>query len=947
MFHCWEICFRITSIRRRTGLSLLFSLILLIPITSRAQTAPPVLINEIQSSNSRTYADEEGDYEDWIELFNPSTDTIRLGGFGLSDDPSRPYRWVFPEGSYIEPESYLLIWASGKNRRNPESPLHTNFRIQSRGEDVLLSWFTVPDGSDTPVLDHWKPVPVPTDYSYGRYPDGVDQKRLFAEPTPDAPNTYSPLQGVLDAPVFSHPPGFYTEPFDLELYATDPEAVIHYTTDGSTPGPDSPIYTGPIAIEAGKGGNQHLSLIRTAPRFWSLPDQPIFTGTVLRAIQIREGYHPGEPVAGTWFVDPAGRNRYTFPVLSILVDENDLFSDETGIYVPGDHYDPDQIYSGNYYMRGEDWERPAHLLFWEEGSAQITGEGLSSSAGFSQQGGLRIHGGATRRYPQKSLRFYARNIYDWDSELHYPLFPGLRKAGSESPLETFKRFILRSSGDDWFHTMFKDAMVQSLIGDRMIDVQAYRPAVVFLNGEYWGIHNIRERFDGWYIETNYDIHRDDVVILLDNAEVNHGEPEDDQHFLEMRAFIETKDLSEEEEFREVEQWMDIENYLDYVTFQVYAANADWPHNNVRFWRKKTDAYDSGASYGADGRWRWMVFDMDASFGFPYEGDQSWWSQYDHNMIEWITGFGNPRRREGWVNALFNGLIENDVFKNRFMNQLLADVHSRYKPEFVVERIESFRNAYEKEIEEHISRYPFSAGRSLAGWNQHIDRMIEFAEKRPEYLLNDLMNHFEVGPAHELHVKTNQGRGYVKVNDTPANRKTPGIESDSFWQTMGFEGVPVYLEAVPAEQEYFWGWWIDGVPVEELDRTDIQVDGKHMVWNPNSDTNIEAHFSSFESTGSDPEILHTFRLKPNYPNPFNHQTIIPFEIPGAGEVWIRIYSIEGRLVSEKRKSARTVGSYTYAHRSEGWATGVYVYSVTWVAANGQERMSDQRKMLYLR
>ncbi|MDO8899336.1 MAG: lamin tail domain-containing protein, partial [Bacteroidales bacterium] len=90
------------------------------------------------SSNATAVADEDGDYSDWIELHNTSNQALSLAGYGLSDDPEQPFRWVFPAKG-IQPGGYLLVWASGKNRINTQQPLHTNFSISAAGEPLLLT----------------------------------------------------------------------------------------------------------------------------------------------------------------------------------------------------------------------------------------------------------------------------------------------------------------------------------------------------------------------------------------------------------------------------------------------------------------------------------------------------------------------------------------------------------------------------------------------------------------------------------------------------------------------------------------------------------------------------------------------------------------------------------------------------------------------------------------
>ncbi len=925
-----------------------------------------IVINEVQASNNATIADEDGDFEDWIELYNTGQDTVWLHGYGLSDDEMDLYRWVFPEGSFIAPEEFLLIWASGKNRRIHGMPLHTNFSIRSEGEEVLLSSFTIPEGSDTPLIDRLEPTPIPTDYSFGRYPDGSANWRLFDKPTPGIPNSESSLLGITHPPEFSHRPGFYTGAFELRMDGAPPGTVIHCTFDGSTPTTDSPVCDEPVLIDQRDHEPNVFSIIQTGSQFWVPPVDPVFKGHVIRAMAVRPGYRESEVVTGTWFVHPDGQKRYSFPVVSIAADPHHFFSDSTGILVPGDTFDPDDIvFSGNYNERGPDWERPAHLTFFDIEVAdpfgrvmdplhsKISSSTLSSSFlstsqnephfGFSQNIGVRIHGGSTRRYPLKSLRIYARSTYDWNPQITWPIFPGHRKTGSDESLQTWKRLLLRSSGNDWFHTMFKDAMVQSLVADRRIDFQAHRPSVVFINGEYWGIHNIRERFDGWYIETNYGIHRDSVAILGSNASVSHGNASDREHYIEMRRFARDQDLSQPENMAFMEMRMDLDNYLKYKTFQVYTANVDWPHNNIRFWRKRTQHYNPDASYGADGRWRWMIFDLDISFGFPFGEDAPRWAQFDHDPMEWITGTGNDRFSEGWVNDLFSGLINNGEFRHRFIAMLAGDLNTRYKPGFVTKRIADFSELYRSEIEEHQRRHPNSAGHTMDGWEEHVERMMEFAKKRPGYLRTHIMNHFGITDTVALDLQvTGSKYGHVVLDHIPIYSSTPGVPDDhSRWSGTFFKDIPVTLTALANDNARFLGW--ENEHGEPLDFNEIALETTgqphemSFSWVPDGDLSIVAVFEPLELTqvSDDRQLPLEFRLLQNYPNPFNHQTIIPYELPVTSAVSIDIHSVDGRLVRTIQVGVKSPGTHLQRLDTRGMASGVYLYRLR--AASDSDHM----------
>lgn len=178
-----------------------------------------VRINEVMASNGSTIADEDGDFEDWIELHNHGEYPVDVSGWGLSDNYDDPFRWIFPEVTRLDPAEYLLVWASGKNRTDGE--LHTNFSISASGEEIII---TRPEGIR---VDELEPVVIPRDVSVGRIDGGGETWFFFGEPTPGAANATEAFLGVLDPPTFSHPAGFYEAGFSLELHASEGATVLY------------------------------------------------------------------------------------------------------------------------------------------------------------------------------------------------------------------------------------------------------------------------------------------------------------------------------------------------------------------------------------------------------------------------------------------------------------------------------------------------------------------------------------------------------------------------------------------------------------------------------------------------------------------------------------------------------------------------------------------------
>src|SRR5690606_26571293 len=209
-----------------------FLFLLILSISSHMAFAQQVWINELMSSNANSITDEDGDYSDWIELYNGSDVEVNLVGYGLSDDLDESMKWVFPE-TILQPGEFLIVWASSKDRKQDKVALHTNFNISANGEEITLA---TPDGV---VIDMTPSVSIPTDFSYGRQSEESKLFHFFSIPSPGAPNNASGFEAPLDPPVFSLDGGFYSAPFDLNLTASDPDAVIIYTLDGSMPDPEN------------------------------------------------------------------------------------------------------------------------------------------------------------------------------------------------------------------------------------------------------------------------------------------------------------------------------------------------------------------------------------------------------------------------------------------------------------------------------------------------------------------------------------------------------------------------------------------------------------------------------------------------------------------------------------------------------------------------------------
>ena len=740
---------------------------------------PDPVINEILASNSSVLDDEDGDSEDWIEIYNRGTSIVNLQGYGLSDDPYNLMRWVFPNVS-INPGEYLLVWASGKDRSNPGAPLHTNFSISSAGEPVIL---TSPEGE---IIDLVPEVQHTTDVSFGRLPNGTGEFFYLTQPTPWSMNEGPSYESLLHPVQFSHPDGFYTSEFELTLTSTDAETTIHYTLDGSEPTQDSPVFTLPITIASRAGESNTISMIPTnnnpnpgPPYFegWQPPVGEVFKINVVRAKAFRPDALSPKTSTYSYMVDDAALTRYSLPIFSIATNNENLFDDDIGIYVHGNHV--------NFFQDG--WERPAHISFWNPyGETQ-----------FKEDIGIRLNGNTTRSRPRKALRIIARGQYG-NSWINYQLFPN-------KDTDMFKRFILRNSGNDWDHAIFRDAFFQYLAKDLNVETQYYFPAIVFINGEYWGIHNVRDKYDNRYITGKYGIPPQEFTILSNNAIFRWGNEAGKAHYDSLFDYIEKDSMQINTHYNYVLTQMDVESFIDFQLTHIYVKNTDWPGNNVHFWRYIRDEYSPEEGV-KDGRWRWFIHDTDFGFDLPFFYVPGLNDGPAHNTLAFATEPDGPEwPNPPWSTMMLRNLLENNDFRQQFIIRYCDLLNTTFDATHVVSVLDSISDALTPEMQEHIDRWRRPV--DIDEWNYNVQVMRDFAMQRVDYQFQHMKDKFGLNDLGQLVVDvSNNAHGYVKLNTMHITSSTMGVSYDPYpWSGSYFQGLPIRFEAIPFEGFEFSHW----------------------------------------------------------------------------------------------------------------------------------------------
>ena len=564
-------------------------LTLLLPLVLAAQ---PVRLNEFMAINNSTITDADGDYSDWIEIFNPTTAAVSLENWSLTDDQNIPRKWLLPVVS-IAADSYLVIFASGKDRRDPAQELHTNFKLSGDGE-----YLTLIDSAGNPVsaFDPAFPAQQP-DLSWA-YFDGD----YFATtiPTPGSANQLGAGQ-ILPPPVFSHPHGFYNSPFEVAITSTVSGVTIYYTTNGNTPNSQNGLlYTEPISITT-------TTVLRAiAVKSEKLTSSvSTITYLFLKDVINQPNDPPGYPtewgpyvaINGNAIADYAMDSEITqdskysglietallaLPTISIVTDISNLFAHST---------DPDSggiyIYTGPADEGGSElgggWERPASVEYFSP----------DNSENFQINCGLRIHGGHSRR-PEKTPKHSFRLVFRSDygaGRLNFPLF-------SDGATTSFNTIVLRAGfGNTWTHWRHSERIRTQLIRDvwgKDTQLAMGHPAShgtyvhLFLNGIYWGIYNPTERIDRVFAATYLGGNADDYDIIKDYNEVAEGNRESWDELWQLAK----RGLSSTENYQRIQgknpdggfnpdypALLDVVNFIDYMILNFYGGNWDWDHHN--------------------------------------------------------------------------------------------------------------------------------------------------------------------------------------------------------------------------------------------------------------------------------------------------------------------------------------------------------------------------------
>ena len=742
-----------------TKLFLLLILNVIVCNSSKAQ----IIINEISNKNSGQIADEDNELDDWIELYNPSAEAINMAGYYLSDDSLNLEKWAVP--SFQMPAgNHLTVFASSKNRILPPEALfdvtpgslissgprslHTNFKIDGKGEKIYL-FNKTSNTLETVWVNN-----LSAGWSLGRVTDGANTWGVFIQPTPAQPNTTKAYSTDRETdPIFSVAEGFYAEKQTIRLSTTSLTAEIRYTMDGEEPTLTSTQYNGePIVVTK--------------------------TGLIRAICFSKVDKLPSRSVANTYFITTTG---HSVPVLSIITNKSNLYG-STGIF---DNTD-------------KEWERSCYLEYFDKDNKKI----------FEQFSGIQVDGGdgGSRTNAQHSFRLEFDNNTFGEGKVDYPLIPALPNR------KHYKSVYMRNGSSQWLNFEFKDAMECKMMSSQTNNYYSHcTPVVVYINGDYFGLYEMREKINDEYFEENYKATVDSTFHLLSLSHFYDSilrplNGSVDTFTADYNRFMNLYPGSSDY-LQKAEQILDLDYYTDYIIAESWIANVDWPHNNIKL--VKGDFTNH--------KWRFIL--QDVEWGLDPNGWTT--SNYDH-IIYMIT-----KGDENIYLSFWKQLMRNQIYRINFFNRFADTMNSFYLP---LNTSAIAQSIYDDSYPEMRAEYVRWDGGDI----QADNNMLEY-ESNLSIFKSELTNRSSVVRSNIVRDYRLTGTYTIELQVQPENAGVVQINTISPevypWTGVYFAGVPIKMEAKGMGDYVFDGWepnsFITDVnnPVVEAD---VKVNGYTFI-----------------------------------------------------------------------------------------------------------------------
>ena len=592
-------------------------------------------------------------------------------------------------------------------------------------------------------------------------------------------------QTFIKPPGFSRISGFYPENFKLKL-SSEENTTIYYTDDSSDPKNSTTVkeYKDYILIyDKTQEANIYSEIKQITFSEYNPPNYPLDKAMIIRAVAKNSIGEFSEINSKTYFITTGDLYKYQdLTVISLVTNPVNLFDPDFGIYVSGTMH---KISSNkaNYKMQGREWERESFVTIFGKGEIIL-----------QQNLGIRIKGTATRKSPGKSFNLYARKEYG-KSKIEIDLIKDNYDINGNL-ITKYKSFSLKN--------IFEEGRLRDKFGKDLFYLREgltsinMRNSILFLNGEFWGFYLIREKLDDNFISNNYLIPKDNVIIAKNNF-IEDGIKE---VFLEFQDFCRNysqKDLTDEKIYEEIKNAIDLDSLIELFATNLYILNLDWPARNDGEWRYYGD-FQEGNKY-FDGKWRFIIFDLDYTMGTEFLGVGS------PDLDTFPNKAKRDKLKQAPVNLFYGLLINNTDFQNKFVNIYCDYANDVYNLEKINELIEHYRDEYSDLMANSLLRWSEIKFNSiLEGYSYYklkffkdLDSLYDFFEKRPKYTFQHMKEFLKLkGNLVELTLEI-KGKGRIKINSI-SPKFVNGI-----WKGKYFTRIPIQIKAISDSRFQFKNW----------------------------------------------------------------------------------------------------------------------------------------------
>ena len=633
---------------------------------------PVIVISEVMASNDSVATYPKAGYTDWVEIFNSGDTAVDLGGWSLSDNPEKPRKWQFPDGTVIRPGEYRVILCDKDTGKTGDADLHAPFSIsREKGEVIILT-----DAAGA-VHDRITLPEMKTDISFGRNP-GDGSLYFYDPPTPFAANSGG-FPGYTAMPSFSAEPGFYDSALQLRIIVPE-NTQVFYTLDGSAPTQESSPY-----------GGETLE---------------ITASTVVRARAFADGMiRPGETLTGTFLICA----DHSLPVVSVTVDPDDLWDPKRGMLTVGKGVNNTEglPFKNTVYrkVKNSGVKYESYVEMYDDAGKRIVSQGADIS----------LNGDYSLDMPQKSFKFKAKSKYG-EKTFKAQLFP-------DRDYTEYKSFVLRNSGNDCMWTRLQDGFQSRLMDlfGTSVAHQAWKPYAVYLNGRYWGHMNLRERVDEYMVAQYEGLDLEEagqVNLLQANGAVKSGSN------TEYKAMIKKikagNPAKKQADLQYILDNVDVDNYFRFMAFEMFFGNSDI--GNFRIYRLNTPG----------SKWKWLINDLDYGlWNSGFDSPKSYTKKsgmgqlnFDNSIFRKLLTV--PEYKDRYL-TIYGEIYQ--VLTTDTMMEVLEELVALIEPE-----MERHWTRWAPENDRHIvSEVPKTPEAAYKYWEKRVERLRNVIRKRPTRL----------------------------------------------------------------------------------------------------------------------------------------------------------------------------------------------------------------------